>query len=126
MCRATSVANASSEFRRAYSRSRSMSSVGILPIHLRRREKVTDFFYGRLTGALLSLLPLLRCGRRGLGRGGSIARCVSASSFPDPPPLVARAQFASAFVFICVHLRLSAVFFSGQARRRFLWLPSGM
>src|SRR5437667_5183932 len=31
MCRATSVANASSELRRAYSRSRSMSSVGIYP-----------------------------------------------------------------------------------------------
>src|SRR6266446_2514363 len=50
MCRATSVANASSELRRAYSRTRTMSSVGILPIHLRRREKVTDYFYGRPTG----------------------------------------------------------------------------
>src|SRR5438128_515145 len=53
MCRATSVANASSELRRAYSRSRSMSSVGILPIHLRRPEKVTDYSYGRLTGNCL-------------------------------------------------------------------------
>src|SRR5881628_1699916 len=50
MCRATSAANASSEFRWAYSSSRSMSSVGILPIHLRRREKVTDYFYGRPAG----------------------------------------------------------------------------
>src|SRR2546425_8534456 len=58
MRRATSVANASSELRRAYSRTRTMSSVGILPIHLRRREKVTDYFYGRLMGNSHDAVPV--------------------------------------------------------------------
>src|SRR5207248_439686 len=69
MCRATSVANASSELRREYSRTRTMSSVGILPIHLRRREKVTDYFkadrqefilheLGRTQKAFEDLLPV--------------------------------------------------------------------
>src|SRR5947207_1480116 len=98
MCLATSVANASSELRRAYSRSRSMSSVGILPVHLRRREKVTDYFLRQTD------------------------KCIVISS-PAPPLRDERAgerrlQFASAFVFICVHLRLSAVFFSASSRSR--------
>src|SRR5438477_5224091 len=66
---ATRVANASSELRREYSRTRTMSSVGILPIHLRRREKVTDYFkadrqefilheLGRTQKAFEDLLPV--------------------------------------------------------------------
>src|SRR5438309_6277327 len=56
MCRETSVAKASSEPCRAYSRTNSMSSVIILPIYGRRREKVTKHFQAE-TGRLIHRQP---------------------------------------------------------------------